>query len=214
MVKKTIDVLQVEVPVTSYIETSEGFQLKDLSLIEQELDAKLTRIGNFYGTGYDGNRLDIRFYSGKSSTSVEGTAVKKKLLYQTSNALLININEATSDRVEPIYTFGTPIVFTTDGFQPRVYVYQFELLINKLNSDSRNKFMELYEKYGRASSALIGPERKEAPITVSLSYRNRYVDGVFLSMDMVASADRPHSASVTLSMFVYDEGFSIINEDL
>ncbi len=162
-------------------------------------------LGRAYGTGYDRSSAVLSIYSAPTET-IKTKQTDIKLLFETDQFILNNINEAESERVEPVYSFGTPLVYAARGFQPRVYVYQLQLLVNKLNNDSRSKFMWVVETYARASAALIGSKKSGRKNHCRLIYRDRWVEGVILTLDMTASANLSQTTSVTVTMFVYNEG--------
>lgn len=153
-------------------------------------------LGAAYGTGYEGTYLRITVLPDNEGETTTAVAI--------DTLLLNNVSEADSERMDPTYSFGAPLIFTAKGKSPRIYVYQAQTLVNKTDGDSRSSLLNYYETQWKASALLTG-KRRETPRFVELRYRNRIVTGVMLSMDMNQIAHTPGAASVVFAVFVYDE---------
>jgi len=157
-------------------------------------------LGNSRGASFIGEYNDafatLTFYV----TNTKGGYSRP--VFSTSDLILTDVNESESEKADPIYTFGVPVVFSSFGTQPKVYIYQVRLLMNKGNGDTRSELIKAYQTYGRGTSA-VTPQTEE--YYVQLSYKNRLVRGVLLSLDVPLSSNELVDVAATFSMFVYDE---------
>lgn len=124
-----------------------------------------------------------------------------KDVFKTDEFLLCATSESDGDRLAPIYTFGTPLCFTA-GRRPKMYSYNGELLVNQYNGNSKSKFWEVFEKFSRSSSAIIG--REDQYIT-EIKYQNRVISGVMTALQTPITARDLHKIPFSFSLFVYEE---------
>jgi|LakMenEpi03Aug12_release.lakeMendotaPanAssembly.Ray.scaffolds.fasta_scaffold584397_1 hypothetical protein len=144
--------------------------------------------------------------SGVSVNSSQSYAVlsiyENNALITSSDKFLLSLtSESDGDRIAPIFTFGTPICYTA-GRRPRLYSYSGEFLVNQKDKNSKDEFWTLFEKYGRASSAIIG--RADQYVT-ELKYQNRVIKGVMTALETPITAADTHKIPFNFSLFVYEE---------
>lgn len=154
-----------------------------------------TPFASSIGRGDEGSTLKIELVSVDATTGREITAIKTY-----TDFILAGVSEGSAERADPTFTFGFPVTQTSSGEQTKIYVFQLNCLINKLDGDSRLRLIDAFTSDLRASKLATSGKRQ-----VRLSYRNRIVRGAPVSLDMQYSADQPSVAGLVLSVFVIDE---------
>ena len=154
-----------------------------------------TPFGASIGRGAEGNTLKIELVSVDARTGREIAPIKTY-----TDFILAGVTEGRSERSDPTYTFGFPVTQTSSGEQPKIYVFQLQCLINKIDGDSSLKLVDAFNADLRACRLVTGNGRQ-----VRAWYRNRVVRGAFISLDVQYSAEQPAVANLILSMFVVDE---------
>lgn len=173
--------------------------------VSQPIEDLVTRrfigdLGNSIGASFIGEYKDAFATLTFFRTTTKGRYSRP--VFSTSDLILTDINESESEKIDPIYTFGVPLVFSAYGAQPKVYIYQARLLMNKIDGDTRSELIKAYQNYGRGTSSVTSLTEE---YYTQLSYRNRLVRGVLLSLDVPLSSTEVVDVSATFSMFVYDE---------
>ena len=149
---------------------------------------------NFLATG--GDPLPSKSYRSKASLTI----FEFDVIDSTANFILTSCSESDSERVAPVYTFGTQQCFTA-GRRPRIFSYSGEFLINQKDGNSKDAFFSIYENSGRASSALID---QPAPRKAILRYAATEVEGVLTAFQANIVAQNPNCIPFGFSIFVYD----------
>jgi hypothetical protein len=132
--------------------------------------------------------------------SVDRTGKEVVVMKTYTDFILAGVTEGRAERADPTYTFGHPVTHTSSGEQPKIYVFQLNCLINKIDGDSALALMETFKSDIRASLLA-----KNGSRMVRMQYRNRVVYGAPVSIDIQYSAEQPAVVAAVLSVFVTDE---------
>lgn len=132
--------------------------------------------------------------------SVDTTGQEVSSIKTYTDFILAGVTEGRAERADPTYTFGYPVTQTSSGEQPKIYVFQLNCLINKIDGDSSLKMVDAFNDDLRASK--LAPTNKKQ---VRLMYRNRVVRGIPTSLDVQYTADQLAVNSLILTVFVVHE---------
>lgn len=113
--------------------------------------------------------------------------------------LLQGIAETFVERVSPMYSFGSSLLYTA-GSDAKSFSYSAVILSDKITGDNATRFTKSYKNALRASE-LVNPEN---PGYVELSYRDQIRRGFLTQLSVQKNSDRPNEVTINFSMFVAD----------
>lgn len=109
---------------------------------------------------------------------------------------IMSLTEVYSDRTAPVYTFGTPLMFTS-GQNAHQFVYSGTVLADKITGDNPGRLLRAYENALRVTK-MVSPDN---PRYVELLFRDQVRRGYITTFATAQNSQSPTRVDFTFTLF-------------